>query len=135
MVGLPSIRVWGDRLLASEPEVTVRVGDDGSTEEFGPVRSRDRERDDHHSADAVGASLGDYAVEDGSRRKREEGCAVSASAGGAGGAIPVVDFESVLRPGPGFRVACENRGRREWDPEARASTVSSHPRLWASKSA
>ena len=94
-------------MLASDPEVTVRVVDDGGTEEFGPVWSRDRERGDHHSADAVGACLGDEAVEEGSRRKREEGFAVGASASRTSGAVPVVDFEGVLGLCPGFRVAGE----------------------------
>ncbi len=75
-------------MLASDPEVTVRVVDDGGTEELGPVRGRDRERGDHHGADAVGASLGDEAVEEGRRWKREEGFAVGASAGGVVAAAP-----------------------------------------------
>jgi hypothetical protein len=65
------------------------------------------ERSDHHSADAVGAGFGDEAIEEGGRRKREEGFAVDASAGGAGGAVPVVELEGVLSLSPGFRVACE----------------------------
>ncbi len=32
---------------------------------------------------------------------------MDATAGGTGGAVPVVDFESVFCLGPGFRVACE----------------------------
>ncbi len=52
-------------------------------------------------------ALATKAVKEGSRRKREEGFAVGASTDGTRGAVPVVDYESVLGLCPVFRVACE----------------------------
>jgi hypothetical protein len=80
---------------------------DGGTEELGPVKSGDRQRGDHHCADAFGASLGDEAVEEGSRREREEDLAVCAATAWAGRTIPIADSEGVLGLSPGLRVACE----------------------------
>ncbi len=93
--------------MAANPEITVRVSDNGGPEEFGPIRSRDRQGCDHDCVDAVGAGLGDEAVEESSRREREEGFAVGASTDRADRAIPVADRESVLGLGSGLRVACE----------------------------
>ncbi len=71
------------------------MGDDGGTEELGPVQGGHFQRLHEDSADAVGAGLGNEAVQDCCGLERIEDLVMAASAEGALSQFPKAKASSV----------------------------------------
>ena len=118
--------------LPPEAEVAGLVGDYGGLEQLVPVRGRDRERPDHDCSSAVGSGLSREGVDEGGggKAKRVLRCKAPQAGHVEQAQLGTVKASSASARGSAERA--KKRGRREFDSEAKASTVMAQPHLEAS---